>query len=91
VAVSDSPSQRKQPDRERERQALELLRAHRQTSGYVPWPSDDNERLRALDQQRKQQQQAETEYQAGLAAYQRRTVPCRPLWQSLAGVLPKLA
>jgi len=58
-------------DTSREAQALELLRAHREKSGYVAWPHPDNEQLRKVDRQRQQQAQETQDFTVGLAAYRR--------------------
>lgn len=63
------------PSTDTSREALALLRAHREQSGYVPWPHPDNEQLREADRQRQRQTQETLEFSAGLAAYQTRAVP----------------
>lgn len=55
----------------REAAALALLRAHREKSGYVPWPHPDNQKLREADKKRQRQAQETLEFSAGLAAYRK--------------------
>jgi hypothetical protein len=60
VANQDRPTEKNQTQ-----EALEALRQHRQQSGYVPWNHDDNERLKAIDQQQKKRRQEARALQQG--------------------------
>ncbi len=75
----------------REQEALTALRAHRAQMGIKPWNNDDNERLRALDQQQKQQQAERQAYRDGLYIYRQRRVSSTPVrFETPAAVLPAL-
>jgi hypothetical protein len=56
-------------------EALALLRAHRQQSGYAPWPQADNEQLREADRQRQRRTQEDRAFADGLAVYRKLTTP----------------
>ena len=62
-------------DTSREALALELLRAHREKSGYAPWPHPDNERLREADRRRQREAQEAREFSAGLTVYRKLATP----------------
>lgn len=76
-------------DTRREAAALALLRAHREQSGYVPWPHPDNEQLREADRQRQRRTQEDREILAGSAAYRKLATPATQ-FATLADQIPQI-
>lgn len=72
----------------REAEALALLRAHREKSGYVPWPHPDNQKLQEADQKRQRQAQETLEFSVGLTAYRKLATPATQ-FATLADHIPQ--
>jgi hypothetical protein len=80
-----------QPPQALEQEALAALRAYRAQAGYTPWNHDDNEALRVLDKEQKQQQAEARAFRDGLDRYQRRGLtPPAAFFDRIAQALPRI-
>jgi hypothetical protein len=71
-----------------EQEALAVLHAHRQQSGYIPWDNDDNERLKALDKKQQRQTREQRELLEGQALYRSRAVVPAARFERVSDALP---